>query len=171
MVGRLATISAVALLVAPLAFAEDGGPVAPVGGTTVVTAGGVATATLGNDDAGAATGAATIRLRAELQCGRLSSRTVTVHLPAAMKVPATIAASAVLVGGKPTASVKTTGSTVVITMPLPKGVTCMVLGPGTVAVTFTARVRLHNPASAGSYAFTVASSPRGSTWHGTLKIS
>jgi hypothetical protein len=156
MFAGLAGAAVAAMLIAPLAVAVDGG---------------LATATLANDGAGAATGTATIHLRAELQCGRLSSRVVTVHLPGAMKVPDTIAASAVLVGGKPAASVKTTGSTAVITMPIPKGVTCMVLGPGSVAVTFTTRAHLHNPASAGSYAFTVASSPRGGTWHGTLKIS
>jgi hypothetical protein len=157
MVGKLATISLLALLAAPFALASDGGS--------------VATVTLANHAAGEATGAATIRLHAELQCGRLSARSVTVHLPAAMKVPGTIAASAVLVGGKPAATVKSAGSTVAITMPVPKGVTCMVLGPGTVAVTFTARARLHNPAKAGSYAFSVASSPRVATWHGVFKIA
>ena len=50
MVGKLAILAAVALLVAPLALADTGG---------------TATATLANDSAGAMTGAATFRLRAE----------------------------------------------------------------------------------------------------------
>lgn len=157
MVRGLITAGVAALVAVPLAWAI--GP-----------AGNVATATLADRAAGARSGAVTIRLHAELQCGRLSARTVAISFPTQMTVPRAIPAAAVRAGGRPVARVQVTGSSVTVTLPPPKGVICDVIGPGTFAISFAARAGLRNPHAAGSYAFSVAASPRVARWHGTLSI-
>ncbi|HEX3807339.1 MAG TPA: hypothetical protein VHV52_11225 [Gaiellaceae bacterium] len=169
MVRKLATASISAMLLAPLAWASaGGGPVPPVDGAGA-SGSGVATAKLSNSAAGART-ALTVGLHAELQCGRLSARTLTVKLPSQLRVPHLVAVSAVTAGGKPVTHAKVSGSTVVLTLPVPKGVTCDVLGPGVYPVVFLSRAGLRNPLGSGSYAFSVLASPRGDAWHGTLAV-
>ncbi|MES1247208.1 MAG: hypothetical protein ABUS54_06000, partial [Actinomycetota bacterium] len=102
--------------------------------------------------------------------GRPQGRAFAVHLPAAMTVPATIARAGVTLGGLVPLHVAVEGNTVSITLPLPRGATCDVLGPGWFSIAFKQAAGLKNPASAGSYAFTVAGR-LGGRWSGTLTTS
>jgi hypothetical protein len=150
------SIVALGLVAAPAALAA-----APPLGDTAVAA-------LSQTAPGAKQVVLTIRFRTELQCGRLSSPSLTVRLPAAMHVPARIRRADVTVSGKPPATVAVSRRTsVALTFPKP-GITCYVLGPGTVMVRFAAHAGLGNPARAGTYDFSVGT-PRHS-WRGVLTI-
>lgn len=129
-----------------------------------------ATATLSSSSAGAQHVAVTIRLRAELQCGRLNASVVVVRLPGAMHVPSTIGRAKVLVSGKEPTAVTVSGGTITIKPARPKPGTaiCDVIGPGTVPIAFAAGAGLGNPAAAGSYAFSVSAARQ--TWRGTITI-
>jgi hypothetical protein len=154
----------VALLVSATAS-----PSPSVGGLPIVGARG-ATAALSDPAHGARPVALTLRLRAELQCGRFNSTSITVSLPTAMRVPASVSKSAVTVAGKAPASIGTSGTSVLIHPAPPKpGVTCDVIGPGVVVLKFTRLADLGNPMRAGSYPFNVVAKP-GGAWHGVLAI-
>jgi hypothetical protein len=130
-----------------------------------------ATAVLSNDLHGARPVALTIRLHAELQCGRLSSSSITVSLPAPMHVPSSVSKTAVVVAGKAPTSVGTRGTHVVIhPAPAKPGPICDVIGPGVIAIKFTRLAGLGNPLHAGSYTFGVVAQPRDLEWHGVLAI-
>lgn len=149
------SVVALALVAAPAALAAP-----PLGDT--------ATATLSHTAPGAKQVVLTIRFRTMLQCGRLNAPSLSVRLPASMHVPARIRRADVTVSGKPPAAVDVSrGTTVALTFPKP-GITCYVLGPGTVVVRLGARAGLANPARAGKYDFSVGT-PRHS-WRGVLTI-
>ena len=88
-----------------------------------------------------------------------------------MTVPSTMAASAVLVGGKAAAYGEDRRVDGHDHDAAAEGRHLHGARAGDVAVTFTSRARLHNPTRSGSYAFSVAAAPRGGSWHGTLKIN
>ena len=155
MLRKVALVGAVALLAASAASA----------------AGGVS-ASLSKTSAGARDVGLTIELRpVALQCGRLGVRTLSITLPAAMRVPRSIPADAVQVGVQHVSSVATTGRTVVLSFSYPvHRMTCdsMVLGP--LRIRFTAAAGLGNPSRAGTYAFAVAAKPHGMSWHGSFVV-
>jgi hypothetical protein len=101
--------------------------------------------------AGARPAVLALTMHYEMQCGRPGPGPVVVALPAAERVPRAIARAGVLVDGRAPRSVGVSGHTVTIGLVPPKGITCMVIGPGTLAVSFTRAAGLGNPAEAGSY--------------------
>lgn len=114
------------------------------------------TATLSSAKAGAKPVALTLRVHYEMICGEPGAGRAVVSLPSASAVPRTIDGAAVLVNGKPAPSVTVSGHQVSIGMP-PKrpGVTCMVVGPGTLTLTLTRAAGIGNPATAGTYTIRV----------------
>jgi hypothetical protein len=114
------------------------------------------TATLSSAHAGARPVAVTLAVRTELQCGRLLGGTLVVRLPTQERMPAKVAAGAVLVAGKPAAAVAMTGHTLVVSVPRPPVMMCDVIGPGTVTIVLTRTANFGNPKTAGKYPLTVA---------------
>jgi len=111
-----------------------------------------ASARLSSRKAGAKPVELVVKLRYMMVCGQPGAGTAVITLPAAADVPGRIASSAVLVNGKPTPSVRVSGHDVTIAMPLKRhGVTCMVVGPGTLTLTLTRAADIGNPATAGTY--------------------
>jgi hypothetical protein len=92
-----------------------------------------------------------LTLSAELQCGRLGPGPVIVVLPAAERMPAEMRTGAVLVNGRAPSGLALSGHTVGITLPRTIGLTCNVIGPATVTVTFTRAAHLGNPMTPGTY--------------------
>lgn len=114
------------------------------------------TASLSPATAGAKRVALTVKVHYEMICGRPGTGTAVVTLPAAAAVPRRIAAAAVLVNGKPAPSVSVSGHDVTITMPPRRpGVTCMVVGPGTLTLTLTRAAGIANPRVPGTYTIRV----------------
>lgn len=106
--------------------------------------------------AGAKHVALTVKVHYEMVCGQPGVGTAVVTLPTAVAVPSRIAESAALVNGKPAAHVSVSHHAVTITMPPRRpGVTCMVMGPGTLTLTLTHAAGLANPKSAGTYTIRV----------------
>ena len=114
------------------------------------------TATLSSAHAGARPVALTLAIRTELQCGRLNGGALVVRLPVQERMPATVAARAVLVGGKPSGAVAVAGHTLTVSIPRPRGMMCDVIGPGTVTLVLTRSANLGNPKHAGTYPLVVA---------------
>ncbi len=111
-----------------------------------------ATAALSSRRAGAKPVELVIRLRYTMVCGQPGAGTAVIMLPTAADVPARIATSAVRVNGKAAPAVSVAGHDVTISLPLKRpGVTCMVVGPGTLTLTLTRAAGLGNPAAAGKY--------------------
>lgn len=111
-----------------------------------------ATASLAPATAGAEPVALTVKVHYEMVCGQPGLGTAVVTLPEAAAVPSTIDESAALVNGKPTPHISVSGHDVTITLPPRRpGVTCMVMGPGTLTLTLTRAARLANPKSPGTY--------------------
>lgn len=111
-----------------------------------------ASATLSTTRAGAKPVALTLKLHYEMVCNQPGLGKAIVTLPQASFVPAHIDSAAVLVNGKPAPAVTVSGHDVSITMPMKRpGVSCMVMGPGTLTLTLTRAARLGNPARAGTY--------------------
>jgi len=163
---RLVLIGFVSLAAVPIGWATGAAaPIPPIDGAE-----GTATATL-SDPAAGASSALTIRLSAELQCGRLVAATVAIRLPDGMHVPTAIAPSAVRLGGRPATRVQTSGSRIVASLSLQKGAICDVIGPGEFPIVLTRAAGLRNPSASGAYAFTVSVSPRARTWRGTLSVA
>jgi hypothetical protein len=103
--------------------------------------------------------ALTVSLTFEMQCGNPGRSPLTLTLPPQMTVPVRIAASSVLVDGKPAKSVTTHGSKVTIAIAQPHFLTCDVIGMSTLTVMIGKRAGLGNPKTAGIYAFHVAIGP------------
>jgi hypothetical protein len=91
-----------------------------------------------------------LTLRTELQCGRLSGGPIIIGMPAAERMPASLQVGDVLVNGK-ALDAKLSGHVVSIALPKTTGVTCDVIGPGTVSVVFTKTASLGNPLAPGTY--------------------
>ncbi len=151
---KLALVGAVALLTATAASAAGG-----------------AGATLSSSTPGARNVSVTIVLDdVVLRCGRPSFSSLSLALPRAMRVPGSIGAETVRVGGKPVQSVRTDGKTIALLLPSsPGGVTCDSIVVGPLRIRLTRKAGLGNPARAGTYAFTVEAKPRGA-WSGSFVV-
>jgi hypothetical protein len=115
-----------------------------------------ATATLSSAKVGAKPVALTVKVHYEMVCGDPGQGTAVVTLPSAAFVPGRMESSAVLVNGKPAQSVDVSGHDVSIAMPPRRpGVTCMVVGPGTLTLTLTRASGLGNPKKPGAYTIRV----------------
>ncbi|HXR12956.1 MAG TPA: hypothetical protein VN770_11710, partial [Gaiellaceae bacterium] len=114
------------------------------------------TASLSSHKAGAKPVALTVKVHYEMVCGQPGPGKAVLTLPAQADVPAKIDRSAVLVNGTPSPSVTVSGHAVSIAMPLKRpGVTCMVVGPGTLTLTLTRAAGIGNPTAAGTYTIRV----------------
>jgi hypothetical protein len=113
--------------------------------------------TLSTLHAGARPVAVTLRLRYEMQCGWPGPGSLVIRFPAAMRLPATLPAGAVLVNGTGAFAAGPTGASRDLTVGLPKRpqLMCDAIGPGTLTVAFTRAARLGNPHAAGSYVLRV----------------
>jgi hypothetical protein len=140
------------------------GPIAPIG----ILEKSNAIALLSDSSAGAQS-ALTLKLHGELQCGRLQSHAFVVHLPAAMTVPDSIARAGATLGGVLPLRVSVKAHAVTLTAPPRRGPICNILGPGWFSIAFKDGAHLANPASAGTYRFSVAGLP-GGRWNGTLAV-
>ena len=110
-----------------------------------------------------------LAFRTELQCGRVGPGPVIVALPSAERIPASIRAGAVLVNGAAPRSVTRTGSVISLAIPPAHGITCNVIGPGTISIVFTRAAGLGNPAASGTYRVSVRAGGRAAT--GNLVVS
>jgi hypothetical protein len=126
-----------------------------------------ATATLSSRLPAARNVTLTIRIQSVLECGRLQAASIQVRLPREMHVPARISRAAVRVSGQPPAAVRVARTVVTLDLARP-GITCFTMRPGTVAIRFGRAAGLRNPASKGSYDFTVVASHR--VWLGSFTI-
>lgn len=113
------------------------------------------TATLSTPKAGARPVALTVTVHYEMVCGQPGRGSVVVAFPRAAFVPTSIDRAAVLVNGKTAPAVSVSGHGVSIAMPLPHGVTCMSIGPGALALTFTRAAGVGNPPRPGVYTILV----------------
>jgi hypothetical protein len=95
-----------------------------------------------------------------MQCGYPGPGPINVRFPVAEHVPRAVAATAVLVDGKPAVGVRVSGQTVSVALAPPPQVMCMVIAPGRLTIGFTRAAGLGNPSRPGSY--TVAAT-RGTT--------
>src|ERR1700730_17768988 len=109
------------------------------------------TVALSTDRAGERPVTLTLRLSYQMRCGNPGPGSLVVSFPADERLPARIPASAVLLNGRTAPSVTRHGNNVTIPLPRRHGISCNVIGPGSVTVVFTAAARLGNPAQAGSY--------------------
>ena len=127
------------------------------------------TARLSSTKAGAKPVTLTLEVHYEMVCGQPGLGKAVVSLPAAAVVPAAIGTASVLVNGKPAPAVSTSGHSVSISLPLHHGVTCMIVGPGTLTLTFMRSAGLGNPLKAGSY--TIRVQRRTQTFRASVQIS
>jgi hypothetical protein len=124
---------------------NPGGPDMPATSVTLSTA-----------RAGAKPVALTLKVHYEMVCNQPGLGKALVQLPQASSVPAHIDSADVLVNGKPAPAVTVSGHDISITMPAKRsGVTCMVMGPGTLTLSLTRAAGLGNPAKAGAYTIRV----------------
>jgi hypothetical protein len=145
---------------APVGAAPPVQPITPYGGGL--------SASLSSAKASAKPVVLTLKLVAELVCGRLGTPLV-VALPAAASLPAHLTPTAVLVDGKPAATVAVAANRVTITETEPGGVMCYVVAPGLVTLRFTRSAALGNPGTPGSY--TIAVQHGRSTYRTAVHIS
>jgi hypothetical protein len=114
-----------------------------------------ASASLSSAQAGARPVAIVVSLHTELQCGRLRGSALALTFPAAARLPRTMSASAIAVGGKRPSSVKLEGRTLSIAMAPPTGMTCDSIAPGTARIRVSPSPEVGNPAAAGTYTLAV----------------
>ena len=95
-----------------------------------------------------------VKFGSQLQCGHVVGPPLAITLPSAERMPRTVSPNAVLVNGKPSASVTLSGHLLTIRTARPQ-VLCDVIGPGTVAIALTRTANLGNPAHAGTYRVSV----------------
>jgi hypothetical protein len=141
---RVAGVVSLLAAVVTAASASAATPITPDGMPATTVA-------LSSAKAGARHVVLTVKVHYEMVCGQPGRGTATVSLPAAAVVPQSIASSAVLVNGKQAPSVSVSGHDVSIAMPLPKGVTCLSYGPGTLTLTLTRDAGIGNPRAPGTY--------------------
>ena len=103
----------------------------------------------------AARASLTLKLHYEMQCGQPGRGTVVIAFPAAAHVPRTLEPRTVLVNGAAARKVQLAGRTVRVTLPPPPKVMCMVIGPGTLTISFARAFGFANPSKAGRYAIGV----------------
>jgi hypothetical protein len=142
-------------------------PAAAAGAAVVA---GPASATLSTNRAGARPVALTVSLHTELQCGRIMGiGALVLRLPAAMRVPSTIHAAAVLVGGKPVGSVVVAGHSLTIALAPPRGAMCDSIIMGVAKIVVTRAAGLGNPRAPGTYAVKLTHGSQ--TFSAPLKIA
>jgi hypothetical protein len=90
------------------------------------------------------------QLPALLRCGH-PSKPVTIALPAAVGVPAKVAASAAHVNGQASSAVVVHKHSLTVAPPRTSAVTCDSIALGTVTVVLESTARISNPAHAGLY--------------------
>jgi hypothetical protein len=103
-----------------------------------------------------------VKLHTELQCGALHPGRGVLNLPQRMVVPAS---PVVKLDQTATANVAVAGHTLSFTIPHRSGMTCMVIGPGTVTITVAG---LRNP---GAGRYTVHATANGRTFAATFAVS
>jgi hypothetical protein len=86
----------------------------------------------------------TLKLHFEMTCGKPGAGPVTIQLPAKMQAMPSLAVRI----GSTTTTAKVSGDQVTVQLLRPHGISCMVIGTGTLTL-YLAGVR--NPASAGTY--------------------
>jgi hypothetical protein len=135
--------------------------------TSPVVIGGLGTATAAAEPAraGARPVALTLTIEVELQCGRLQHGPVVVSLPEKMRLGASLARTAVLLDGKPAATVSLTGHLVGIGVPPRTGIICDVMSPGKLKIIFTPAAHFGNPPAPGRYAVTIRVGATSGTAH------
>jgi hypothetical protein len=101
---------------------------------------------------GARPAALSLMLHYEMLCAQPGRGPVTVAFPSALRVPATIPTSAVLVNGKAAPAVRVTGHMVTVGLPPIDKVICQSFVPGTLRIGFTRLARFGNPRHPGVYA-------------------
>jgi hypothetical protein len=141
--------------VAAALFACAVAAVSAAGATAVVpprTASVIASSTA----AGAKPVALVYKLTFEMQCGDPGNTPLTLRLPAGMTVPESIPASAVRLNGDPATSVKSSGTSLVVSIEQKTFIKCGVVGMGTLTVVIGKSAGLGNPKAAGVYAFPIA---------------
>jgi hypothetical protein len=114
-----------------------------------------ATASLSTARAGARPVALTLELDYDMQCGYPGPGPVVIELPAAERVPGSLARSQVLVDGHPAASVQVSGHRVDVGLAAKPRIMCDEIGPGRLTISFPTSAGLGNPARAGSYTIDV----------------
>ena len=151
---RLALVGVVALVTAAAASAAGG-----------------AGATLSSSAPGARNVSVTIVLDdVVFRCGSPNLSSLSLALPPAMRVPGSIPARSVRVGGRLARSVRPDGKTIAVSLTAsPHRMTCDVIVVGPLRIQLTRKAGLGNPARAGTYAFTVEAKPRGA-WHGSFVV-
>src|SRR5579864_3348383 len=146
-----AVAAAVAAILVPAAAAAAPKPISPIaiGGL------GTATASAAPSRAGARPVTLTLTLEVELQCGRLQRGPIVVSLPESMPLAASLARTAVLLDGKPPATVSLAGHSIGIGVPPRTGIVCDVMSPGKLKIIFTPAAHFANPPAPGRYAVTI----------------
>jgi hypothetical protein len=147
---RAIVIAAAAILV-PAAAGATPKPISPI----VIGGLGAATAAVEPSRAGARPVTLTLTIEVELQCGRLQHGPIVVSLPEKMRLGASLARTAVLLDGKPSATVSLTGHSVGIGVPPRAGIVCDVMSPGKLEIVFTPAAHFGNPPAPGRYAVTI----------------
>jgi hypothetical protein len=109
----------------------------------------------------------TVTLHYEMQCGYAGAGPLVVTFPAAVKLPQRFAKGAVQLAGKSVAAL-VQARRVTVLIPPHKGLMCDLMGPGSVALTFTKAAKVANPAKAGSYRFTATHTNK--SFAGTLAV-
>jgi hypothetical protein len=137
---------------------------------TSASAGGNATASLTSASAARHAGLTLTLKSATLRCGRLSAKSLSLTLPRGMHVPASIPRDTVWVGGQRAAAVRTNGTKIVLTLAAQHGMVCDAIVIASLRVQLTRAAGLVTPSRAGTYAFSVAATPRGGAWHGTFVV-
>lgn len=117
---------------------------APAYSDRVIGAGSSAVATLSPQTVGS-TATLALKLHYEMQCGQPAPATVVVHLPTRMR---TTSALAVRVGTTPIADATVSAGKVTFHFARHPGMTCMVIGPGSVVVRL---IGVRNPSTPGTY--------------------
>jgi hypothetical protein len=97
----------------------------------------------------------TVRLRYGMTCRYPGPGPFVVVFPAQVRLPETIARTAVLVDGRPAFTVRTSSDVVTVGLPPPPEVLCQSFAFGTLTLTFTRAANLGNPTRAGSYPLVV----------------
>lgn len=144
--------------------------IALLAATTASAAGG-ATATLSSSSVSRRAGLTLVLRPAVLRCGRIGARSLSIALPQAMRVPASISRDTVRVSGEPVTAVRTDGKTIVLSLASASpGATCDSIVVGAARVQLARSAGLVTPARAGTYAFSVTAKPRGAVWRGTFVV-
>jgi hypothetical protein len=118
--------------------------------------------------AGARPVAITLQMRYEMQCSWPGPGSLEIRFPAGVQLPASLAAGAILVNGKPTTAARPSAGVVDVALPPRPQVMCDLIGPGRVTVSFTKAAKVGIPKRHGSY--TVHASHQADSAAGKLTV-